>query len=172
MKNIALIGMAGVGKTFISKKLSEKFGYQHIFVDDLINEIVIDQMKTTRDDLSDSEFLAIEEKVILDLADAKKSVIDTGGSVVYSEKAMEILKENSHIIYLSDSFENIEKRYKRRHTDSSKGETHIVGFKGGMTFKEIFNQRKELYEKYADLEINVSDFKNDPERFLDKIKNS
>ena len=153
-KNISLIGMAGVGKTFTSKILAEKLNYEYISADDLIAEEAL-KIGANEDLLSDDDFMKLEEEVIVSLKNKVNVVIDTGGSVIYSPKAMEILNEISFIVYLSDSAENIKKRFDDR------GESHLVGMVKGMTFERLLEQRENLYEKYSHIKIDVLKHKED-----------
>ncbi|MBQ5883120.1 MAG: shikimate kinase, partial [Clostridia bacterium] len=93
-------------------------------------------------------FLNIEEDVILE-NDFKDSVIATGGSAVYSENAMKKLKENGTVIYLDLSLDEIKKRIG---DIKSRG----VVLTNGTTLEDIFNDRKKLYEKYADIKIDCN----------------
>jgi shikimate kinase len=148
-KNIALIGMAGVGKTTIAKHIAQKLGYDCIEVDQIITKLA--KMKgKDKETLSDNEFMDFERKAIFSLNDRINSVIDTGGSTVYSKEAMNILKNNSFIVYLSDYLENIEKRFKER------GEMHLIGMTPEKSFKKLFNERVILYKEFADCVVEVS----------------
>ena len=142
--------MAGVGKSFTAKHMAELLGYEYVEVDEHITreagEIV------GKDSLPDDVFVALEESVILSLANKSKSVIDTGGSVVYSQKAMDLLREISFVVCLSDAPDNIRKRFDAR------GEFHLVGMAPGTNFEDLFAKRRVLYEKYADIEVDVSHY--------------
>lgn len=150
--NIALIGMAGVGKSFFGKHLAEKIGYSYIETDRLMN-CETGKIGAKKEQLSDNEFIRMEENVILSLGKKKNSVIDTGGSVIYSKKAMESLKSNALVIFLKDSAESIKKRFEAR------GESHLVRI-AKKSFEDLFQERNGLYEKYADWVVEMSDSKN------------
>ena len=151
-RNITLIGMAGVGKSFISKTLASELNYEYVSDDELIS---FEATKIGKDKnlLSDTVFMGLEENIVVGLKDKSNLVIDTGGSIVYSSKAMDILNEISFVVYLSDSVENIKKRFDAR------GEPHLIGMAGGMTFAKLLAQREILYEKYAHVKIDVSEYK-------------
>lgn len=149
--NITIIGMAGVGKSHIGKELAGKIGYDYIEVDELISKEAT-TLGINKYLLPDDEFIKLEEKAILSLEHKRNSVIDTGGSVIYSEKSMEILQSISMIIYFKDSIEDIKERFDVRN------EPHLVGIEN-KSFDELFEERSQLYEKYADDTINVSEFK-------------
>ena len=108
-KPISLIGMAGCGKTTIGQKLAAKYNF--IFCD---TDILIEKkFNATLQDIKQKngyKFLRKEEEeIILELDDIYE-VIATGGSAVYSSKAMNHLKTFSTIIFINTPFENIKKR--------------------------------------------------------------
>jgi shikimate kinase len=152
-RNISLIGMAGVGKSFTSRALADKLDYKYVSADELITREA-GKMGADKNMLSDTVFIGMEESVIVSLQDKTNTIIDTGGSVIYSPKAMEVLDRISFIVYLSDSLKNIKKRFDNRR------EPHLVGMAVGMTFEKLLAQREKLYEKYAHIKINVSENRN------------
>ena len=74
-------------------------------------------------------------------------VIATGGSVVYSDKAMEHLKSLGKIIYLHLSYEDMCKRI-------SNLETRGIVFQNSETLEDMYNERLPLYNKWAQAVIN------------------
>ena len=94
-------------------------------------------------------FAATEEKAILSLS-VKNAVIATGGSEVYSRKAMAHLKQNAVVIYLRISFETMLKRIANI---TSRG----ILLRDGETIDAMFAERQPLYEKYADRVIDCDD---------------
>ena len=63
---------------------------------------------------------------------------------------MEYLRQHSTLVYLDDSFENIEERL----TDvSTRG---VVGLRN-KSLRQIYDERRPLYSRYADITINCQD---------------
>lgn len=154
--------MAGVGKSTIGKELAKFFNYNFIDTDNLIKE----KNKTTPQEMIDSfgedSYLQKEEEVILGIGNVFHTVIATGGSCVYSEKAMKLLKKISIVIFLQSPYENIKKRISDLNTRG------IVGLRE-KTLKELYNERLPLYRRYADKTIVVrDDFKE--ENIIAKIE--
>ncbi|BDI31082.1 hypothetical protein CCAX7_31330 [Capsulimonas corticalis] len=147
-KNLALIGMAGVGKSTTGKSLAEQLGYDCIECDSLMT-IEAQKRGVNKFLLSDADFIALEGDVICSLANAERTVIDTGGSAVYSADAMRLLKTIATTVYLKDSIEDIKQRFIAR------GQPHVVGI-GARTFEELFLERNCLYEQYADIVVDIS----------------
>jgi len=154
--NITLIGMAGVGKSTIGKTLAKRLSYTFIDVDSLIKKKTGMSLQALIDTRGDFALIRLEEEAVLGLELKGNSIISPGGSVVYSEKAMKFLKENSTIIFLDAPFRSIIKRIRN---PRKRG---LVGFKD-RSLRELFEERLVLYRKYADITVkagrreNVSD---------------
>jgi len=94
-------------------------------------------------------FLEIEESTILSRHFAN-AVVATGGSVVFSMRAMEHLKNRGIVMYLKVSFVEMEKRLRNITTRG-------IVLVAGQGLREMYDQRVPLYEKYADRTIDCSD---------------
>ena len=146
MENVVLIGMPGVGKSTVGVVLAKVLGYQFIDADLLIqkkmNMVLSEIIKREGTD----GFMKIENDVNASI-EADRTVIATGGSVVYCEEAMEHLKSIGTVIYLKLSLESLSKRL-----------GNLVGrgvvLKKGQTLEHLYKERTPLYEKYADLTID------------------
>lgn len=146
--NITLIGMPGVGKSYIGKELAKRLDYEFIDVDEVIEEKTKTKLQDIIDNLGDEEILKIEEGCVLELGGCDNHIISPGGSIVYSPEAMEFLKKTSVVVYLKDSLESIQKRLTNQETRG------IVGLKE-KGLKALFDERTALYEKYADITVQI-----------------
>jgi shikimate kinase len=147
--NITLIGMPGAGKSTIGIILAKVMGLGFIDTDVLIQ---INQQKTLQEIIDVSDHLnlrRIEEQEVLKINIARH-VIATGGSVVYSSRAMAHLQSISHIVFLDVSFEELERRI---HNFESRG----IAKRADQTFRELFEERQALYRHYADISIRGDD---------------
>lgn len=149
MKNIILIGMPGVGKSTIGVILAKEIGYQFVDSDLLIQKQENRLLKDIIAGEGVDGFLAIENQVNASIQ-VTKSVIATGGSAVYGSEAMSHLKEIGTIVYLKCSYETMSKRL-----GDLKGRGVVL--KKGQTLKDIFEERRVLYEKYADIIIEENE---------------
>lgn len=157
--NITLIGMPGAGKSTIGVILAKNLGLGFIDTDVLIQ---IHQQRTLQQILGENDHLhlrAIEEAEILKI-NIENHVIATGGSAVYSEKAMSHLLGLSTVIFLEVKFEEIKKRI---HNFEKRG----IAKAKNQSFRELFAERQLLYQKYA--EITIDGNKLDQERLALKI---
>jgi len=145
MNNIILIGMSGAGKSTIGVLLAKALGYTFIDTDLIIQEQQGQLLQEIIDLKGMESFLQAEEYAILGLK-SEGTVIATGGSVIYSPKAMAHLKSLGKILYLKIPCEVIEKRL---NDISSRG--IIMG--NHTSFKSLYDERESLYEHYADTQI-------------------
>ena len=93
------------------------------------------------------EFLKIEER-ILSSVNAENAVISTGGSAVYSERAMAHLKSVGTVVYLKLSLSEIDRRLKNI-------KTRGIAMGPGETLADLYDYRVPLYERYADITIDA-----------------
>ena len=144
--NIVLIGMPGVGKSTVGVILAKVLGYQFLDADLLIQEQEGKLLKDIIAEVGTEGFIQVEDRVNASIC-CTKTIIATGGSVIYGQEAMEHLKEIGTVVYLQVSFESLEKRL-----SDIKGRGVVL--KDGQTLYDLFMERTPLYEKYADLRIS------------------
>ena len=72
--------------------------------------------------------------------------ISTGGSAVYSERAMHHLKQHGLAVFLDVPLEILKSRIKDY-------ETRGIAKRPDQTFAELFEERRTLYRRYADITI-------------------
>lgn len=144
--NIVLIGMPGVGKSTIGVILAKVLGYQFLDADLLIQEQEGKLLKDIIAQVGTEGFIEVENRVNASI-NCTKTIIATGGSVIYGQDAMEHLKEIGTIVYLKVSFPVLEKRL-----SDIKGRGVVL--KEGQTLYDLYMERTPLYEKYADVQIS------------------
>lgn len=147
MDNIILIGMPGSGKSTIGVVLAKVLGYDFIDSDLLIQKKTKRLLWQIMEEKGIDGFNKIEEEVNSSIK-ATNSVIATGGSAVYGEKAMKHLDEIGKIIYLDVSYLTL----KRRLGNLKK---RGVVLKPNQTLKDLYEERLVLYKKYADVTIHA-----------------
>lgn len=144
--NIVLIGMPGAGKSTVGVVLAKRRGCRFLDSDLLIQEKYDALLHELIAEHGTDGFLKMEEEVNASI-DARRTVIATGGSVVYGKAAMEHLKEIGTVVYLKLSCETIRDRLGDL---SERG----VTLRKGQTLEDLYRERIPLYEKYADVTID------------------
>ncbi len=147
MDNIILIGMPGVGKSTVGIVLAKVLGYDFIDSDLLIQKAEGKLLWQIMREMGNDAFNRIEERVNCAIS-AERSVIATGGSVVYGAKAMEHLRSIGTIVYLEADCPTLAGRL----GDLTR---RGVVFRPGQSLAELYAERIPLYEKYAQLTIPV-----------------
>lgn len=138
-----LIGMPGSGKSTMGRYLSERLGYEFYDGDELIESEVEMTIQDLIDQYGSKYFSQVESRVLSEL-DVKKAVISTGGSAVYSEKAMKSLAAHANVVYLRISEQTLIQRI------DNFAERGLM-IEAGQTLSDLYRDRIELYPKYADL---------------------
>ena len=145
-ENIVLIGMPGVGKSTLGVVLAKELGYEFVDADLLIQKRENRLLKDIIADEGVDGFLKIENDVNASIQ-TTKTVIATGGSVIYGAEAMEHLKEIGTVVYLKLDYETLDSRL-----GSLKGRGVVL--KDGQNLKSLYDERIPLYEKYADVIVD------------------
>ena len=147
-ENIILIGMPASGKSTVGVVLAKALGYDFVDTDLLIQR----EKKARLEDIISREgneaFLETEERVCCALSPVC-TVIATGGSVVYSEKAMKHFKEIGKVVYLKVEYETLKNRL---HDLKARG----VVLPEGISLQGLYEERTVLYEQYADITVDES----------------
>ncbi|MBQ6211441.1 MAG: shikimate kinase [Ruminococcus sp.] len=145
-KNIVLIGMPAVGKSTVGVILAKLLGYRFIDTDLVIQEKEGTLLKNIISERGIDGFIETENKIISGLK-VKKSVISTGGSVIYGTEAMKNLGENGTIVYLKLDYSKLKYRL-------GNIKNRGVVIRDGQSLSSLYKERVPLYEKYADVIID------------------
>ncbi len=159
MDNVTLIGMPGAGKStvgvLLAKSLISDFTDTDLIIQNREKSSLVDIISSRGTDY----FIKLEENTILS-CDFHNTVIATGGSAVYGEKAMKKLSENSVIIYLKVRLSELIKRL----GDIT---TRGIAMDNNMGIPELFSERTPLYEKYAHITVDCTEIT--PEECVNEI---
>jgi shikimate kinase len=144
-KNIVLIGMPGAGKSTVGVVLAKKLGYAFLDSDLVIQSREGKLLHEIIEAHGVEQFWSIEEEANLSI-NAVRTVIATGGSVIYGGRAMEHLGQGGVIVYLKLSCEEIARRL---------GDLNERGvtLRKGQNLQMLYEERIPLYEKYADITV-------------------
>ena len=139
-KNIVLIGMPGVGKSTSGVILAKVLNYDFLDSDLVIQHQTGKLLKEIIAEKGIDGFNAVENEINSQI-DVENTVIATGGSVIFGADAMAHFKESGIVVYLRISYDLLDER----------GVVH----KEGQTLRDIYNERTALYEKYADITVDL-----------------
>lgn len=162
--NIVLIGMPGVGKSTIGVILAKMLGYQFVDADLLIQKQEGKLLHEIIEEVGTDGFIDVENRVNAGI-EAERTIIATGGSVVYGREAMEHLKSIGTVVYLEIPYEILEKRLA-----DIKGRGVVL--KDGQDLRDLFLERTPLYEKYADVQVSEKDLNVEQtvEKLIEKLQ--
>ena len=146
--NLILIGMPGSGKSTVGVILAKRTGRAFVDTDVLIQT---SQRRTLQDIVDTDGYLAlrkIEEEVLLGLV-VRNHVIATGGSAVYSDRAMHHLKAEGAVIFLDVDLNTLQARVRDFRTRG-------LAKRPDQSFADLFAERFPLYTRYADITIDCA----------------
>ena len=145
--SIILIGMPSSGKSTLGVLLAKRLGYRFIDSDLLIQESEGKLLHQLIAEVGVEGFISIENRVNSAITD-DKAVVATGGSVIYGDEAMENLKSLGKVVYLKIPYDEM---CRRLGDFSHRG----VIMRKGNTLEEMYAERAPIYEKYADITVDV-----------------
>lgn len=145
MDNIIFIGMPAAGKSTVGVVAAKRLGYGFLDTDLLIQEKEGKLLHEIIRERGTDGFLEVEDRINAQV-DVRRCIISPGGSVVYCKNAMEHYKKIGTVVYLKASFETIEKRI-------GDPRARGVALREDQTLRDLYEERRELFEKYADLTI-------------------
>ncbi len=165
MENISLIGMPGSGKSTLGNTLADALGYYFIDTDTVIMDTYEKPLMQLIEDRGVSGFIELEGNVIRSIY-TNRAVISTGGSAVYHGGAMQYLKETGIVVYLHHEISDLTQRVGNMVTRG------VVCHGGCTTLQELYDERCPLYEKYADLTVDMTrcSVQKCHQRLLDSVK--
>lgn len=140
-ENIVLIGMPSSGKTTIGKILCKKLNKEFVDTDQKIEEIIKMPIANYLNQQNEKEFRKIEKDVIKTISKQNNQVISTGGGIILDEENIWHLQANGKIIFLDRPLELLTPTSSRPLANDFNKITRL------------FNERINLYQKYADLII-------------------
>lgn len=147
--NIVLIGMPGAGKSTLGVVLAKILNYDFLDADLVIQNKHGKTLQTLINEYGPQGFLDVENQDLQEI-NVHRTIIATGGSAVYSDRAMEHLRSIGTVVYLQISYKELANRL------GDLQERGVV-MKGGMgmSLADLYEERLPLYEKWADIIVDV-----------------
>lgn len=138
--------MRGSGKSTLGERLARQLRLEFLDIDKEIERVERMSIPEIIEQKGWEHFREVESKIARQMAFLDAHVIATGGGIILNPENMEYLKANGVIIYLQTTPEILDERIQ----DSDRPDLL-------KSLKEIYEERKELYETYSDIVFDVSE---------------
>jgi shikimate kinase len=157
--NLILIGMPAVGKSTIGVLLAKRLGLGFIDTDLLIQTGEQARLQTIIAQSGLQRFCDLEARYIQALA-TERTVIATGGSVVYRHAAMAHLQALGRVLFLDIALAPLAERLDGL---DARGVVYLPG----QTIETLYDERRPFYQRYAHTTIDCTHCT--PEQVVRKI---
>ena len=151
-KNIVLVGMTGVGKTTIAKKLSKEIGRNYLDIDLEIEKTTNLRIKDFFDMYGEEEFRKFEKTTILKSLQNNNLIISTGAGIFTNKELKEHLIRECICIFLNAKINTLTSRLKKNFLNRPK----LNQGKLEDNLKQMYIERIRDY-KEAQITIEVDD---------------
>ncbi len=160
-KPIALVGMMGVGKTSIGKRLAQRLNLPFVDADHAIVEAAGLSIPEIFEKFGEAHFRDGERRVIARLFDGTRKIIATGGGAFINAETRALMLERAIVIWLDADIDTLVERTAR------KGDRPLLAVDNP---REVLERlAKERNPIYAQAHIHIKSRANPHEATLDKI---
>lgn len=144
--NVVLIGMPGAGKSTVGVLLAKRLAYGFVDTDVALQTGEGRSLQEIIDNDGIEVFRGIEERYVAALS-CSRTVIATGGSVVYSTPAISALQASGVVVFLDVPLAVLAARL---------GDMTKRGLvrRPGQSLEELYAERRPLYRQAADLVVS------------------
>ena len=139
MENIALVGMAGCGKSTLGRHLAKEAGLKFADADAAVEKLAGKTIPEIFAEDGEEEFRRLETQVLSELGRQSGLVIATGGGCVTRAENYPLLRQNSRILWLK--------------RDPEKLPTAGRPLSQRTAPPELYARRMPLYERFADASV-------------------
>ena len=146
MNNMILIGMPASGKSTVGVIAAKMLGMDFMDTDIVLQKRENKRISDIISEIGVEGFLRTEEEAVLSV-DANNTIIATGGSVIYKQRAMDHLASLGILVYLKVDKDSL---FQRLSDIQQRG----VVLREGQSLDEMFAEREKLYQKYANYSID------------------
>jgi shikimate kinase len=148
---IALVGLMGVGKSSIGRRLADHFGVAFVDADDEIEKAAGQSISDIFASLGEQAFREGEQRVIARLLSEIPLVLATGGGAITNARTRQLLKEKAITIWLRGDIKVLARRVaNKNHRPLLKDKDPAV------VLKDLARQRYPYYAE-ADLTVDTGD---------------
>lgn len=157
---IYLIGMPGCGKSTLGKKLAKKINYEFIDMDNYIEAkagMFIDEMFEA---YGEKYFRELETNTLKEFMDLDNVIISTGGGIIKNKEHKKLM--NGLCVYLNVDLKELERRIAVSDTIRPLLQTKTV--------YTLYEERKDLYDFFADIKVDNDNIDNAIEKICEALK--
>ncbi|MGV3579799.1 shikimate kinase, partial [Brevundimonas sp.] len=149
-RTIALVGLMGVGKSTVGRRLAQRLGLNFVDGDEAIESAARMTVSEIFAQLGEAEFRAGEARVMRRLLEGPPIVLATGGGAVLNPETRELMKRHATSVWLRADLKVVAQRVQRRDTRPLlRGKDPLVAL---TAMAEV---RYPIYEVVADVVVDV-----------------
>lgn len=152
---IVLVGLMGVGKSSVGRKLAHRLSLPFVDADDAIEEAHDLSIAEIFAKFGEPYFRDGERRVIARLMDGRPKVIATGGGAFMQDDTRALILDNAYSIWIDASIETLVQRVARRNTRPL-----LIGRDPGEVLRDLAAVRNPVYA-LADLRVVSDDVPHD-----------
>ena len=147
---IALVGLMGVGKTTIGRRVAKKIGVPFYDSDEEIETAAGRTVAGYFRDHGEDAFREGERRVISRLLEDKPIILGTGGGAFINPETQKILLDKSLTVWLKGDFKTLFERVRRKDTRPL-----LQVADPAATYRKLMDERYPIYAK-ADITVNIA----------------
>ncbi|MFL6500847.1 MAG: shikimate kinase [Candidatus Udaeobacter sp.] len=150
-KSIALIGMMGVGKSYVGRCLRRRTGLNLLDTDKLIASSFGMSIPEIFAEHGEKKFREAETEILRRMHIEEQTIIVTGGGIVLRKENVQFLKSQSLVVWLDGDEETLFARASRK-----KNRPLLQTKNPRKSFSDILSARRALYANIADIRVDTS----------------
>lgn len=151
-RSVVLVGMMGVGKSSIGRRLAARLGIAFVDADSEIEKAAGMSISDIFACHGEAAFRSGEARVIARLLETGPQVLATGGGAFMNEGTRAAIKAKGVSVYLAAEFEVLMRRIAKRKTERPMLQTDDPA----QTLRQLLAQREPVYA-LADLTVHSQD---------------
>lgn len=161
---VVLVGLMGVGKSSVGKKLAQRLHLPFIDADDAIEAAHDLTISEIFEKFGEAYFRDGERRVIARLLDGRPKVVATGGGAFVQDETRALIKRDAYSVWIDANIETLVDRVSRRNTRPL-----LIGRNPADVLRELAEKRNPLYAE-ADFRVMSDDVAHDV--MVDRILNA
>ena len=150
-RTIALVGLMGVGKSTVGRRLAKRLGLPFADGDVEIEAAAAMTVSDIFDELGEAEFRAGEARVMRRLLEGPQIVLATGGGAILNPDTRALMRAQAVTVWMRADLETVAQRVQRRDTRPL-----LRGRDPLKTLSGLAEARYPVYAEAADVTVDVA----------------